>query len=38
MAEMGPHFDVKFKVRSLHLYRTDGGPRLWRRVATFALK
>jgi 2'-5' RNA ligase len=38
MAEMGPRLDVQFKVRSLHLYRTHGEPRLWRRVATFGLE
>ena len=38
MAEMGPRLDVQFKVRSLHLYRTHGEPRLWRRVASFGLK
>jgi len=36
-AEIGPRFDVQFKVRSLHLYRTHGDPRLWRRVASFGL-
>ena len=38
MAEMGRRLDVQFKVRSLHLYRTHGEPRLWRQVARFALK
>ena len=37
MAEMGPRLDVQFKVRSLHLYRTDGEPRPWRRLASFGL-
>ena len=35
--EMGPRLDVQFKVRSLHLYRTHGEPRHWRRVASFGL-
>jgi 2'-5' RNA ligase len=38
MAEMGPRLDIQFKVRSLHLYRTHGEPRHWRRVGRFALK
>jgi 2'-5' RNA ligase len=38
MAEMGLGLDVQFKVRSLHLYRTHGEPRLWRRVASFGLE
>ena len=38
MGELGPRLDVQFKVRSLHLYRTHGEPRLWRRVARFGLK
>jgi 2'-5' RNA ligase len=38
MAEMGRQLDVQFKVRSLHLYRTDGEPRPWQRVASFGLK
>ena len=38
MAELGPRLDLQFMVRSLHLYRTHGEPRLWRRVATFGLK
>ena len=38
MAELGPRLDVQFKVRSLHLYRTHGEPRHWRRVASFGLK
>jgi len=38
IAEMGPRLDVQFKVRSLHLYRTHGEPRQWRRVASFELK
>jgi len=38
MAEMGPRLDVQFKVRSLHLYRTHGEPRRWRRVARFGLE
>jgi 2'-5' RNA ligase len=37
MAEMGPRLDVQFKVRSLHLFRTQGEPRHWRRVSTFGL-
>jgi hypothetical protein len=37
-AEIGPRLDVQFKVRSLYLYRTDGDPRPWRRVASFGLK
>ena len=35
VTEMGPRLDVQFKVRRLHLYRTHGEPRLWRRVASF---
>jgi 2'-5' RNA ligase len=38
MAEMGPRLNVQFKVRSLHLYRTHGEPRYWRRVASFGLE
>ena len=38
IAEMRPRLDVRFKVRSLHLYRTHGDPRLWRQVAMFGLK
>jgi 2'-5' RNA ligase len=38
IAEMGSRLDVQFKVRSLHLYRTHGEPRHWRRVASFGLK
>jgi len=38
IAEMGPRLDIRFKVRSLHLYRTHGDPRGWRRVASFGLK
>ncbi|MGD1101248.1 MAG: 2'-5' RNA ligase family protein [Terriglobia bacterium] len=38
IAEMGPRLDVQFKVRTLHLYRTHGEPRLWRRVASFGLE
>lgn len=38
LAEMGRRLDLQFKVRSLHLYRTDGEPRPWRRVASFGLK
>ena len=37
IAEIGPRLDVQFKVRSLHLYRTHGEPRHWRRVASFGL-
>ena len=37
IAEIGPRLDVQFKVRSLHLYRTHGAPRLWRQVARFGL-
>jgi len=37
IAEIGPRLDVQFKVRSLHLYRTHGAPRLWRQVAKFGL-
>ena len=37
MAEIGPRLDAQFKVRSLHLYRTHGEPRHWRRVASFGL-
>ena len=38
IAAMGRRIDVQFKVRALHLYRTHGAPRHWRRVATLALK
>lgn len=38
MAELGSRLDVQFKVRSLHLYRTHGEPRHWRRVASFGLE
>jgi len=34
---IGPRLAVQFKVRSLHLYRTHGAPRYWRRVASFGL-
>jgi 2'-5' RNA ligase len=37
IAELGPRLDVQFKARSLHLFRTHGAPRLWRRVARFGL-
>jgi len=37
IADMGPRLDVQFKVRSLQLYRTQGEPHLWRRVASFGL-
>jgi 2'-5' RNA ligase len=37
IAEIGPRLDVQFKVRSLHLFRTHGEPRHWRRVASFGL-
>jgi 2'-5' RNA ligase len=38
IAEIGPRFDLQFKVRSLHLYQTRGDPLEWRPVATFGLK
>jgi 2'-5' RNA ligase len=38
VAEMGPRLEVQFKVRSLHLYRTHGDPRHWRRVESFGLE
>jgi 2'-5' RNA ligase len=38
MAEMRPRLEIQFKVRSLHLCRTNGEPRHWRRVASFGLK
>jgi 2'-5' RNA ligase len=38
IADMGSRIDVQFKVRNLHLYRTHGEPRYWRRVASFGLK
>jgi len=37
IAEMGQGLEVQFKVRSLHLYRTQGEPRHWRQVASFEL-
>ena len=37
IAELGSRLDVQFKVRSLHLFRTHGEPRHWRRVASFGL-
>ena len=37
IAEMRPLPEVQFKVRSLYLYRTNGKPRDWRRVASFGL-
>jgi 2'-5' RNA ligase len=37
IAEVGPRLDIQFKVRSLHLFRTHGEPRLWRQVARFGL-
>ena len=37
IAEIGLRLDLQFKVRSLHLYRTHGEPRHWRRVASFGL-
>ena len=38
IAQMGLRLEVQFKVRSLHLYRTHGEPRQWRRVASFGLE
>lgn len=38
IAELGLRLDVQFKVRSLHLYRTQGEPQYWRRVESFELK
>jgi 2'-5' RNA ligase len=38
IAEIGPRLDVQFKVRSLHLYKTQGEPRHWRPVARFGLR
>jgi len=38
IAELGPRLETRFKVRSLHLYRTQGDPRRWRRLASFGLK
>lgn len=37
IAEIGPRLDVEFKVRSLHLYQTQGAPLRWRKVARFGL-
>ena len=38
IARLGPRLDLEFKVRSLHLYSTDGAPYRWRQVAMFGLK
>jgi 2'-5' RNA ligase len=38
MREFGPRLDVQFKVRSLHLYRTQGAPDLWRPIASFGFR
>lgn len=37
-ASLGQRLDVQFKVRSLHLYRTQDEPLHWRRVASFGLR
>lgn len=37
IAESGPRLDLEFEARSLYVYRTQGAPRQWRRVASFAL-
>ncbi len=37
VAEIGERFDLRFWVRSIHLFSTQGEPRLWRRVKEFAL-
>jgi len=37
-AELGPRLGEQFRVRNLHLFRTHGEPRHWRRVASFGLK
>ena len=37
MAELGPRFDVRFKVRSLHLFQTHGDVRNWYEVAKFPI-
>jgi len=38
IAEVGPRLDLQFRVRSLHLYRTQNDPPQWREVARFSLK
>jgi len=38
VAELQSDFDLEFKVRALQLYRTQGEPRCWRRIATFGLE
>jgi 2'-5' RNA ligase len=38
VAELGPRLDIKFPVRSLHLYRTQGEPFTWHQVARFGLE
>ena len=35
---LGKRVDLEFKVRKLHLFRTQGEPSKWRRVASFGLK
>jgi 2'-5' RNA ligase len=35
---LGWRFDLEFEVEQLHLFRTTGHPRDWRRVKTFRLK
>jgi 2'-5' RNA ligase len=38
MAALGRRLDVQFKVRSLHLYSTQGNVKEWRLVQSFGLK
>jgi 2'-5' RNA ligase len=38
MAELGPRLDVRFKVRSLHLYHTQGAVQNWQQVESFGLR
>jgi len=38
IAEIGPRLDLRFKVRSLHLYRTQDDPPRWREVECFGLR
>lgn len=35
IAELGPRLDLEFEARRLHVYRTEGEPRHWRRVVSF---
>ena len=37
LAELGPRLATQFKVRSLHLFKTDGEVREWHEVANFPI-